>query len=154
MQPNGKILGYHIYVHNIGQDRTEMRKFPISAFAQHMMEFTILDLRPYTNYKVWIKAFTHSGEGEASRPVEFTTDVTGPSAPYIVNMTCEGDETLIVQWSRPEVFYSKIDYYFVFYRSEYDDADEYKEIAISPGFDSTYEHDVSCLFVLSIVLTS
>lgn len=98
---------------------------------------------PYTQYKVWIKAYTQRSEGEASRTLEFRTDVSGPSAPYIVNLTCDGDHSLIVQWSRPEHYFYKIDYYFVYYRSEHDSDTDFEEIAINiPGFESTLEHDV------------
>lgn len=92
---------------------------------------------------MWIKAYTARTEGEASRTLEFLTDVSGPSAPYIVNLTCEGDDALIVQWSRPEHFFSKIDYYFVYYRSEHDSDTDFEEIAINiPGYDTVLQHDV------------
>lgn len=98
---------------------------------------------PYTDYKVWIKAYAERSEGEASRTVEFRTDVSGPSAPYIFNLTCEGDDALIVQWSRPERFYRKIDYYFVYYRADHDSDENFEEIPINiPGNDTPFEHYV------------
>ncbi|KAI2797964.1 Protein tyrosine phosphatase, partial [Blomia tropicalis] len=139
---NGRIIGYHIYVHNVAANLTEVKKFQSSNFAQHSMEYSIHNLKPYTQYKVWIKAYTQRTEGEASRTLEFLTDVSGPSAPIIVNLTCDGDDSLIVQWTRPEVFYNKIDYYFVYYRSEHDSDSDFEEIAINiPGFDPLQEHD-------------
>ena len=104
---------------------------------------SIFCLEPFTQYKVWTKAYTERSEGEASRTIEFRTDVSGPSAPYITNLTCEGDDALIVQWTRPELFYHKIDYYFVYYRSEHDSDDNFEEIPINiPGFDTSFEHYV------------
>ena len=109
-----------------------------------IITFVLPQTEPYTQYKVWIKAYTQRTEGEASRTLEFLTDVSGPSAPYIVNLTCEGDDALIVQWSRPEQFFNKIDYYFVYYRSEHDSDTDFEEIAINiPGFETVTEHDVS-----------
>ncbi|OTF80580.1 hypothetical protein BLA29_011393, partial [Euroglyphus maynei] len=102
LQPNGRINGYHIYVHNMAANLTEVKRFQISDLSQHLMEYTVHNLKPFTQYKVWTKAYTERSEGEASRTIEFRTDVSGPSAPYITNITCEGDDALIVQWTRPE----------------------------------------------------
>ncbi|XP_046912035.2 protein tyrosine phosphatase 99A isoform X4 [Dermatophagoides farinae] len=141
LQPNGRIIGYHIYVHNMAANLTEVKRFQTSDLSQHLMEYTIHNLKPFTQYKVWTKAYTERSEGEASRTIEFRTDVSGPSAPYISNLTCEGDDALIVQWTRPERFYHKIDYYFVYYRSEHDSDDNFDEIPINiPGFDTSFEH--------------
>lgn len=90
-----------------------------------------------------MKAFTVRTEGEASRTLEFRTDVSGPSSPYIVNLTCDGDDAIIVQWTKPEEYYYKIDYYFVFYRSEHESDAEFDEIAVNvPGYDLE-NYDVS-----------
>jgi len=99
---------------------------------------------------VWIKAYTQRTEGEASRTLEFQTDVSGPSAPFIVNLTCEGDDALFVQWQRPELIYYKIDYYFVYYRSEHDSDTDFEEIAINiPGYEFSEEklEDVSVSYL-------
>ncbi|UXI20835.1 hypothetical protein NH340_JMT06778 [Sarcoptes scabiei] len=139
--PNGKVIGYHIYVHNAAANLTEVKRYQVLDLTQHLWEYTIHNLKPFTQYKVWIKAYTERSEGEASRTVEFRTDVSGPSAPYIFNLTCDGEDALIVQWSRPERFYHKIDYYFVYYRSEHESDDNFEEIPINiPGFDTSYEH--------------
>ncbi|XP_075676436.1 protein tyrosine phosphatase 99A isoform X4 [Dermatophagoides pteronyssinus] len=141
LQLNGRINGYHIYVHNMAANLTEVKRLQTSDFTQHLFEYTIHNLKPFTQYKVWTKAYTERSEGEASRTIEFRTDVSGPSAPYITNLTCEGDDALIVQWTRPELFYHKIDYYFVYYRSEHDSDDNFEEIPINiPGFDTSFEH--------------
>ncbi len=101
---------------------------------------------PYTLYKVWVKAYTHKTEGESSRTLEFRTDVSGPNAPLIVNLTCQSNDALHVQWERPSVFYNSIDYYFIYYRSEHRSDTEFEEIAISAGgVNAHYDHDVSQL---------
>lgn len=44
IQPNGRILGYHIYVHNVAANLTEMKKYQSPNFQQHTMEFSIHNL--------------------------------------------------------------------------------------------------------------
>lgn len=45
MLPNGRILGYHIYVHNVGANLTEVKKYQhSSSLTQHFMDFTINNL--------------------------------------------------------------------------------------------------------------
>lgn len=43
-QPNGRILGYHIYVHNVAANLTEVKKYQSPNFQQHTMEFSIHNL--------------------------------------------------------------------------------------------------------------
>lgn len=45
--PNGRILGYHIYVHNVAANLTEVKKYQSSASLssiQHHMDFSINNL--------------------------------------------------------------------------------------------------------------
>lgn len=46
------------------------------------------------------------------------TDVEGPSAPLITNLTCKDEHSIYLQWDRPNIVYKNIDYYFISYRSE------------------------------------
>ncbi len=101
---------------------------------------------PFTQYKVWVKAYTHKTEGESSRTLEFRTDVSGPSAPLIVNLTCQSNDALHVQWEQPSIYYNSIDYYFIYYRSEHKSDTEFEEIAVSAGGAySNHNQDVSQL---------
>ena len=71
----------------------------------------------------------------------FQTDVSGPSSPRILNLTCQNNEALYLHWERPSVYYNSVDYYFLYYRSEDKRDDEFEEISIySPN--GGYEHDV------------
>ena len=45
--PNGRILGYHIYVHNVAANLTEVKKHPLSNYAPHTMEYTIHNLSKF-----------------------------------------------------------------------------------------------------------
>lgn len=47
---NGRIIGYHIYVHNVAANLTEVKKFQSSNFAQHSMEYSIHNLSMMIEY--------------------------------------------------------------------------------------------------------
>lgn len=73
-------------------------------------------------------------EGEPSKTIELRTDVTGPSAPVIVNLTCDiSNNTLHVSWERPVIFFNSIDYFFIQYRSEDKSDTEFEELAVPGG---------------------
>lgn len=58
-------------------------------------------------------------EGEPSDAVISKTDISGPSAPRILNLTCATQDTIYLQWERPKEFYNSIDYYYINYTSEH-----------------------------------
>lgn len=71
---------------------------------------------PNTEYKIWVKAYTRKNEGEPSDQIIRKTDITGPSAPLILNLTCQSHESIYVHWARPALFWGSIDYYYINYR--------------------------------------
>lgn len=72
-------------------------------------------LEPYSEYKITVKAFTWKNEGEASDAVTQRTDISGPSAPIVSNLTCHNLDALYLRWKRPAEYYNTIDYYIVRY---------------------------------------
>ncbi len=80
---------------------------------------------PYTKYKFWVKSFTWKHEGLPSHPpISAVTDVSAPSAPAILNLTCGGgggvgavgySSSLLVSWSPPRVVHHSVDVYEVEY---------------------------------------
>jgi receptor-type tyrosine-protein phosphatase gamma len=56
------------------------------------------------------------------------TDVAGPSAPIITNLTCKDEQSIFLQWDRPKQLYKTIDYYYIYYRSE--EQWQFKEIGV------------------------
>lgn len=64
-----------------------------------------------------MKAFTWKNEGEASDAVTQRTDISGPSAPIVSNLTCHNLDALYLRWKRPSEYYNTIDYYIVSFRS-------------------------------------
>lgn len=69
---------------------------------------------PFTEYKIWVKAYTGKNEGEQSDPVINTTDISGPSPPRILNLTCQTQDTIFLQWARPDHYFYSIDYYYIY----------------------------------------
>lgn len=74
---------------------------------------------PNTEYKIFMKAFTQKNEGETSDAVFAKTDISGPSAPVILNLTCATQDSIYLHWARPREFFNSIDYYYVTYTSEH-----------------------------------
>lgn len=79
----------------------------------------IIILEPNSEYKIWVKAFTQKNEGEPSDAVLSRTDISGPSAPRILNLTCATQDTIYIQWERPKEYSNSIDYYYINYTSEH-----------------------------------
>lgn len=78
--------------------------------------------------------------------------LSGPSAPYIVNLTCQTLDSLYVQWERPQIFFNRIDYYFVNYRSE--NSWDFEEIALASPHERAIDHGVSNLWKLSLIIVA
>lgn len=103
--------------------------FAIALCCQGSSILSHLLSDPYTHYKFWIKAFTRKNEGEStSPPLAALTDVFGPSAPMVTNLTCVDDTSIFLEWDRPRNVAHSIDFYFVHYDSP--DTREFKVVII------------------------
>lgn len=91
-------------------------------------------LEPYSEYKVSVKAFTFRFEGEVSDPIYQRTDVTAPSAPIVVNLTCHTQDDIYLKFRRPRTYYNSIDFYIISYRPQ--GANDFSKI----NLNSTIEH--------------
>lgn len=104
-----------------------------------MSSFT--QLEPYADYKISVKAFTWKNEGEASDAVTQRTDISGPSAPIVVNLTCHNLDALYLRWKRPLEYYNSIDFYIVSFRVL--EQHEFQEIKINASASTHLETAVS-----------
>ncbi|XP_068624792.1 uncharacterized protein [Battus philenor] len=88
--------------------------------------FRLRDLKPFTPYKIWVRAFykfSLSGVsssdlldklGPQSEPLYVLTDVTPPSAPIILNLTCDQPNGMLyLQWRQPLEYNNSLDQYVV-----------------------------------------
>jgi hypothetical protein len=72
---------------------------------------------PYTEYKIWVRAYTLKNEGKPSQPTIVRTDVVAPGPPVVVNLTCQNGHTMFLKWLRPTDFVRTVDVYHVLYRA-------------------------------------
>ncbi|XP_065074555.1 tyrosine-protein phosphatase 99A isoform X1 [Ochlerotatus camptorhynchus] len=125
---NGAIHGYRVYY--VHQDQTLLH-LPIlkaDAAVNSVYTYTLSNLKPYTDYKIIVAAFTKKFDGEPSE-VSQRTDISGPSAPKVVNLTCHSQHELFFGWKIPQTYYNTIDYYIISYRNLAHS--EYKDIRLS-----------------------
>lgn len=96
-----------------------------------------------------MKAFTTKNEGESSDQIIQRTDVSGPSAPFVVNLTCHSQDSITIRWKRPSEFYNTIDFYIIKARLQGQDSHrdirinasaKELETAVSVGFFFTQEN--------------
>ncbi|XP_055371806.1 tyrosine-protein phosphatase 99A isoform X2 [Condylostylus longicornis] len=112
---NGAIVGYHIfYVHDNQTEVAIVKNFGNSAGP--LLNCVLDKLKPYTEYRITVKAFTTKNEGEGSTPIYQRTDISGPSPPIILNLTCHSQDALRIRWKRPNDYYNTIDLYVISFR--------------------------------------
>lgn len=87
------------------------------------------NVEPYSEYRIYVKAFTQNNDGEASDSIIQITDISGPSPPIVVNLTCHSHDTLYLRWKRPFEYYRSIDFYTIAYRRQEQHA--FQEIIIN-----------------------
>ncbi|XP_068157399.1 tyrosine-protein phosphatase 99A isoform X3 [Drosophila tropicalis] len=109
---NGAIAGYHVFHIHDNQTGVEIVKNSRNS-VETLIHFELQNLRPFTDYRVIVKAFTTKNEGEPSDQIVQRTDVGGPSSPAIVNLTCHSQESITIRWRRPYEFYNTIDFYII-----------------------------------------
>jgi hypothetical protein len=88
----------------------------IYNFLTRINIFFVYSSEPYTEYKIIVIAFTLKYDGEPSDPVIQRTDIAGPTAPQIINLTCHSQDSIYLQWRRPASFYNSIDFYVINYK--------------------------------------
>lgn len=71
-------------------------------------------VEPYTEYKIFVKAFTRKHDGNPSETVTNKTDIAGPSAPRILNLTCQKSDMIFVHWERPRTISYSLDFYYIY----------------------------------------
>ncbi|EDV90763.1 GH14309 [Drosophila grimshawi] len=109
---NGAIAGYHVFHIHDNQTGVEIVKNSRNS-PETLIHFELQSLKPFTDYRVIVKAFTTKNEGEPSDQIAQRTDVGGASNPTILNLTCHSQESITIRWKRPHEYYNTIDFYVV-----------------------------------------
>lgn len=99
---------------------------------------------PFTEYRIIVIAFTLKYDGEPSEPVLQRTDIAGPSAPSIINLTCHSQDALYLQWKRPTTFYNTIDFYVINYKEI--SYNNFQQIQLNTS--ASYSETAVCIFAL------
>ena len=127
--PNGIIQGYRLYFNY--QNFTDVKTV---REPKEKMSYLLAGLSPFTEYNIWLRAFTWKNEGQQSQRLPVQTDVSAPSRPIITNLTCKDEQSIYLQWDRPTSYFKQIDFYHIFYKNE--NQDEFKEVAV--GTNATF----------------
>ncbi|XP_060807423.1 uncharacterized protein LOC106138033 isoform X2 [Amyelois transitella] len=95
-----------------------------SGKVTKVVGFRLKNLKPFTPYKIWVRAFfntegvlssdLHSRLSNKSEPLYVLTDVVPPSAPNILDIKCDLDKrNLYLQWRQPAEYNNSLDQYVV-----------------------------------------
>ncbi|KAF5300368.1 hypothetical protein FQR65_LT00989 [Abscondita terminalis] len=112
LHANGPIDGYRIYY--MHANFTEVQTHRLQGGGSSHILYNLTDLKPNTEYDIWVKAFTGKNEGERSNSIINKTDIGGPSPPHILNLTCQAQDAIYLQWKRPLEFSNSIDFYYIY----------------------------------------
>ncbi|KAF5274572.1 hypothetical protein FQA39_LY07184 [Lamprigera yunnana] len=112
LHANGPIKGYRIYY--MHSNLTGVVSYELHGTAASHVHYNLTDLKPNTEYDIWVKAYTANHEGEQSDSIINKTDIGGPSSPEILNLTCQAQDAIYLQWQRPLEFFNSIDFYYIY----------------------------------------
>ncbi|XP_033737511.1 receptor-type tyrosine-protein phosphatase F-like isoform X3 [Pecten maximus] len=100
-QQNGDITGYKIfYVKNVPDlSEEDAQSVTVDAAANKL---TLANLAVWTEYKIWVLAFTSVGDGPKSQPIIVSTDEDVPGPPKSVRVEVINSTTIFVEWRPPE----------------------------------------------------
>lgn len=96
-----------------------------SGIAAKVVAFNLKHLKPFTAYKIWVRAFYNTSPyltvpdlsthlSPRSKPLYVMTDVEPPSEPIILKLSCDMDKgSLYIQWRQPLYFNNTLNQYVV-----------------------------------------
>lgn len=135
-KPNGVIHAYRVYYMFLNQTLLHLPMLKNDASVGPPFYYTLINLSElvdisrsesltnaifsragaYTEYRIIVIAFTLKYDGDPSDAVIQRTDIAGPSAPQIINLTCHSQDALYLHWKRPASYYNSIDFYVINYK--------------------------------------
>ncbi|KAL4712547.1 hypothetical protein ACJJTC_007563, partial [Scirpophaga incertulas] len=118
-----KDFEYTPYDYDDKRDRKYYDKYSTSDMM--MDSYRKQKRQPFTPYKIWVRAVYNSSLGGSlshllenlsnkSEPLYVLTDVMPPSAPKILNVTCDMPKRMLyLQWRQPALYNNSLDQYVV-----------------------------------------
>ncbi|XP_076439826.1 receptor-type tyrosine-protein phosphatase delta-like isoform X2 [Babylonia areolata] len=111
---NGALAGYKIFYL-----KNELGKTLDDATMQNVkpnkQSHTLEGLQTWTEYRIWVVAYTRVGDGPASPPILVQTDEDVPGEPRRVKVEAINSTGIFVEWDEPKDTNGKIRGYQVFY---------------------------------------
>ncbi|XP_078687345.1 usherin-like isoform X3 [Branchiostoma floridae x Branchiostoma belcheri] len=115
-ETGGTLLGYKIYYQLADDDS------PSTADVEPTeTSYLLTELRPYSQYLIWLVAYTEAGEGERTEQVTVQTPQGVPTEPRDVVATATGPTSAIVTWQPPQENNGPLVGYMVYYVNTIDD---------------------------------
>lgn len=126
--PNGKVTNYTVYwVATSGSE--------ISGETQETF-YTVNDLKPFTNYTLYVTAWTSAGESEnRAGPLRIGTTEGLPDSPGNLTVTDRSNCSLTLEWSPPDISRGEITKYSVYWK-KHDYEENYES---NEANETTYE---------------
>ncbi|CAD7083563.1 unnamed protein product [Hermetia illucens] len=94
---NGKIKGYKIYYISV-DDLYERDPDVVKSPNQYL---TVENLKKYTNYSIWVLAYTKMGDGAKTKQFFCRTHEDVPSAPQDIKAIPASSKRIIISWLPP-----------------------------------------------------
>ncbi|XP_025110636.1 receptor-type tyrosine-protein phosphatase F-like isoform X2 [Pomacea canaliculata] len=111
---NGALAGYKIYF--VANEAGKTDNDAIMKNVDSSSLSSILDgLSTWTEYKIWVVAYTAVGDGPASPPIVVQTDEDVPGEPRKVKVEAINSTGIFVEWTEPKEPNGKIRGYQVYY---------------------------------------
>ncbi|ESO84299.1 hypothetical protein LOTGIDRAFT_132259, partial [Lottia gigantea] len=108
-ETNGVVIKYELQWRHNSTLRTRI----IQGHLANPMIAYVTNLKPYTEYKLRVAAFTGGGKGPFSEEHPALTDLRGPSEPIFKNLTVIAPDLLYISWNKPNLYYKNIDNYLL-----------------------------------------
>ena len=88
-----------------------------TSVAKSSKSVVMKNLRPFTEYEFWITLVTVDNKTlRSTEKIKTKTDILPPSAPVIKSVTKISEDKILLEWSRPLLVYTSVDWYYVRFR--------------------------------------
>uniref|UniRef100_A0A8B9L3X8 Neuronal cell adhesion molecule a n=1 Tax=Astyanax mexicanus TaxID=7994 RepID=A0A8B9L3X8_ASTMX len=115
----GRMLGYKVSYwkeKSLQKEDSRPKEKKELTFSGNETEGRLLDLHPYSQYSVNVRAFNGKGDGPANDDLKFETPEGVPGAPAFLRIIDLNLDSLTVEWGPPEDEYGRLTGYTLKYQ--------------------------------------